>query len=102
MCNNVTKSVVDNSVLWHNRLGHPCHASLSGVLKTLHLSIVSSIPFCDSCKLGKMHQTNFPSFIHNTIGAFDVIHMDVWVPTSIVSMDGCKFVLLLLMILHFN
>lgn len=40
-----------------------------------------------------MHQKTFPTVIHTTIVAFELLHLDVWGLASCVSLDGCKYFL---------
>lgn len=87
-CNKVASS--NKSLLWHMRLGHPCHATLCNVLKLLNPAISVDKHFCEACKLGKMHQQSFHSVPHFTTAPFALIHMDVWGPSSTVSTEGYK------------
>lgn len=94
-CNVVNKEGMQNkAILWHHRLGHPCVASLGRVLRNLNVPVSADhLLFCEACKLGKMHQKHFASIIHNIVSSFDLLHMDVWGPSSITSLDGYRYYL---------
>lgn len=63
--------VSEQTRLCHNRLGHPCDATLKSVLHTLNIHVVIKLDtFCDDCKLGKMHQKSFVSVTHTTSAPF--------------------------------
>ncbi|KAL5790688.1 hypothetical protein ACOSQ2_005576 [Xanthoceras sorbifolium] len=57
---NVALAAKTNSSLWHAKLGHPSRLVLSKVLNSMNFNVnVSALPFCDSCKLGKLHKLPF-------------------------------------------
>lgn len=95
-CNNVSDSVVNKHMTWHSRLGHPCASTISTVLNTLKIPVKSyAIAFCDACKLGKLHQMSFHSVVHLATAPFQIIHADVWGPSSTLSMDGYRYYLVI-------
>lgn len=96
-CNVVSTSVVNNNhMLWHNRLGHPSLVTLTHVLRSLNVSVGNGpVEFCESCRMGKMHQKHFPSVTHSTTRVLELVHMDLWGPTSIPSIEGFKYLLVL-------
>ena len=69
------------SLLWHNRLGHPCakvlHSAMSS-FPSVKVSYVSDIfSKCTSCISAKMHKTPFPTHVSNTEYPFQLVHSDV-------------------------
>ncbi|KAL5804239.1 hypothetical protein ACOSQ3_031039 [Xanthoceras sorbifolium] len=85
-----TQSIVAN--LWHVKLGHPSSSILQNILQSLHLPLkMSSIKFCEACKLGKHHQLPFP--ISKTVYTkpFELIHTDLWGPAPMISSTGHRY-----------
>lgn len=83
-------------MLWHYRLGHPISLTVANVLKDLYIPVKSSnVEFCDSCRMGKMHQRNFVSVTHSSKEPIYVIHTDVWGPASVSSIEGYKYYLVM-------
>lgn len=81
------KSSVVN--MWHHRLGHPTQAILSEMLNTIHVPhFNSTLSFCTACQYGKLHQFHFPSSLPKTIKPFQLVHFDVWGPSSHISLEG--------------
>ena len=81
------------SDLWHFRLGHPSHAKLSLLNKTVPGLTVNKSHCCDICHLAKQKRLSFPSSTHVSNAIFDLIHCDLWGPFSIPTIDGYKFFL---------
>ncbi|TQE01264.1 hypothetical protein C1H46_013171 [Malus baccata] len=79
--------------LWHQRLGHPSNIVTSAMLKQSHIPMsldhVSSI--CTSCLEGKFAKLPFLFPANKTVHPLEVIHSDVWGPSSTVSIEGYKF-----------
>ena len=76
-CNNV----LDLSMVWHRRLGHPNTQILSHVLNfdlpgNKDRSFLSLE--CDSCKLSKSKTLLLPLCASRASHCFDLIHSDVW------------------------
>jgi hypothetical protein len=90
----LTASLKDpSSDIWHYRLGHLSHSRLS-LLHSLVPSIsVDSNKICNVCPLAKQHRLPFP--VSNTISqcSFDLVHVDIWGPFSIQSINGSRFFL---------
>lgn len=73
-------------MLRHKRLGHPYHVTTSHVLKQLRIHVHVS-----DDKLGKMHQKYFASVLHSTTIPFEIVHTNIWGPSSTVSVEGFKY-----------
>lgn len=57
----------------------------------------SSMPFCDSCVLGKQHKVKFPALASPNVSAcsdiLEYLHADVWGPASVPSQGGNRYFL---------
>ena len=66
--------VLDKSVLWHARLGHPHSRALNLLLPDISFKNDG----CEACILGKHCKTVFPKSSTIYENCFDLIHSDVW------------------------
>ncbi|CAA7046908.1 unnamed protein product [Microthlaspi erraticum] len=92
---NLCGSLLDDGLLWHQRLGHPFPAKLqhlSGILH-LHKAASSVSPHCSICPLAKQKRLSFPSNSRLSKAPFDLVHLDVWGPFSVESIEGYKYFL---------
>ncbi|KAL2243648.1 UNVERIFIED_CONTAM: Retrovirus-related Pol polyprotein from transposon RE1 [Sesamum indicum] len=82
---------IENSNLWHYRLGH---AGMD-VMKRLHLCNNEQINqlICEICPLAKQHRLPFPHSDSKTKSPFELIHVDVWGPHREYSISHCTFML---------
>ena len=81
--------------LWHSRLGHPSDLKLQ--------SLSNVFPFLQNCCTKQC--TVYPLAKHNRLpflfnnnmcdSPFDLVHMDIWVPFSIHTLDGYRYFLTL-------
>ena len=79
--------------LWHYRLGHLSDERLR-VLRTQYPFISSEkIHLCDICNRVKQKKLPFTLSTSKTTTLFYLIHMDIWGPCSINSMQGFKYFL---------
>ncbi len=46
---------------------------------------------CEACQLGKQEKCPFLHDKHVSRNLLELVHSDVWCPTKIVSMGGCRF-----------
>ena len=80
---------------WHKKLGHPNSVVLSHLLKNGFLSNKITIPGssfnCSVCKLAKSKTLLFPSIAHHADKCFDIIHIDVWGISPILSHAKYKY-----------
>ena len=69
------------TLLWHNRLGHPCAKVLHSAMSpypSVKLSFVSDIcSKCTSCISAKMHKLPFHKHVSSTEYPFQLVHLDV-------------------------
>jgi len=74
---------------WHAKLGHPSFHILKMVLNKINIHCSSStLSFCDSCKVGKLHQLPFTDCSITAIQPFELIYSDLWGPSLAVSIEG--------------
>ena len=74
--------------LRHSRLGHPSNMkvhSLSHVLPFLQKCCTKD---CNICPLAKQKRLPFPFDNKKSDTPFDLVHMDVWGPFSVLTSDG--------------
>ncbi|XP_035832785.1 uncharacterized protein LOC110877381 [Helianthus annuus] len=95
-CGNSFNSVIacfnkaETIKLWHSRLGHPADQALN----VLNLkSDKANIDPCEVCHKAKQHRVPFPLSEHKTSRVGDLIHLDVWGPYKVSSIEGFKYFL---------
>lgn len=77
---------------WHARLGHPSFSVLQFILNKIHiLCSSSSISFCDSSKIGKLHQLPFSNCKITTKKPLEFIYSNLWGPSLIVSTERYRY-----------
>jgi transposase InsO family protein len=87
ICKNATSLAV-----WHSHLGHPYNRVLQHVLTShLHQRVPSKFSFCKHCVQGKMTQLPFPHSTSTTHFPLELVHSDVWGPSSITSINGTRY-----------
>lgn len=73
--------------MWHKRLGHPSTQVLK-VLKLVHNNKDSEVLYrCSICPLAKQTRLVFPISSSRSSASFVVVHMDVWGPYKVPTMD---------------
>ncbi|GJQ91096.1 retrovirus-related pol polyprotein from transposon TNT 1-94 [Tanacetum coccineum] len=86
-------TVVDNSTLWHRRLGH---ANMRLIKSLLSKELVRNLPklkynkhFCDACKIGKKaHASHKAKNMVSSKRSLELLHMDLFGPSAIKSYRG--------------
>ena len=81
------------SNLWHQRLGHPSHAPLQFLSKTIPHIMIDSAHVCDVCHLAKQTCLPFPHSSIKFTAPFDLIHCDIWGPHKILVHSGARYFL---------
>ena len=87
-----TVSSIPSLALWHAQLGHASSSRVQQLASRGLLGSVSTENFdCISCQLGK--QPTFPFSTSKSISTdiFDLIHSDVWRPSSVSSIGGSRY-----------
>ncbi|KAJ0909110.1 putative RNA-directed DNA polymerase [Helianthus annuus] len=83
---------LNNSSLWHSRLGHPADQVLSILKDDLGVGSVEKNS-CEICHRAKQVRVPFPLSEYKTKSIGDIIHLDVWGPYKVTSRDGFKYFL---------
>ncbi|GJQ91537.1 ribonuclease H-like domain-containing protein [Tanacetum coccineum] len=91
-------TVVDNSTLWHRRLGH---ANMRLIQSLSSKELVRNLPklkydkhFCDACKIGKQaHTSHKAKNMVSTKRCLELLHMDLFGPSAIKSYGGNLYTL---------
>ncbi|KAG7544005.1 Zinc finger CCHC-type [Arabidopsis thaliana x Arabidopsis arenosa] len=80
--------------LWHQRLGHPSSDKLKVLSGTLSMSKNSVLQsHCSICPLAKQKRLSFESNNNQSSLPFELIHLDVWGPFSVESVEGYRYFL---------
>jgi hypothetical protein len=90
-------AVVNNSHVWHKKLGHSNSIVLTYLMKHSYLgnknlfwpSTMSSD--CGSCKLGKSKSLPFPSHGSQASACFEIIHTTIWGISPVISHAWYKY-----------
>ncbi|KAM5552956.1 hypothetical protein ABKV19_025277 [Rosa sericea] len=85
-----TTDDADTTRLWHMRLGHAGEKAMQGLVKQglLKGAKTCKLEFCEHCVLGKQTRVKFGTAVHQTKGALDYVHTDVWGPTKTAFLGG--------------
>lgn len=84
-----TKFQAASDETWHQHLGHP-QAAVVAHLRQSDLTKVTAnkaTSLCDSCQLGKISKLPFLSSSSKTTVAFEKIHIDLWGPAPVTSVN---------------
>ncbi|GKE08777.1 putative ribonuclease H-like domain-containing protein [Tanacetum coccineum] len=93
----VTKATLDESMLWHRRLGHINFKNINKLVKD---NLVRGLPTkhfkndqtCVACLKGKQHKASCKSKIQNSISQpLFMLHMDLFGPTFVSSLMHKKY-----------
>ncbi|GJR53809.1 putative ribonuclease H-like domain-containing protein [Tanacetum coccineum] len=95
----VAKATLDESMLWHRRLGHVNFKTINKLVKD---NLVKGLPIkhfendqtCVACLKGKQHKASCKSKIQNSITQpLFMLHMDLFGPTFVSSLMNKKYCL---------
>ncbi|GKC29243.1 putative ribonuclease H-like domain-containing protein [Tanacetum coccineum] len=95
----VAKATLDESILWHRRLGHINFKTINKLVKD---NLVRGLPAkrfendqtCSACIKGKQHKASCKSKIQNSITQpLFMLHMDLFGPTFVSSLMNKKYCL---------
>ncbi|XP_019227530.1 PREDICTED: uncharacterized protein LOC109208834 [Nicotiana attenuata] len=90
----ISKETNSNDIeLWHRRLGHVSATVLKKLFSTNAQDISAKIDLCTKCPCAKQTRQPFPISSIKTTASFELVHMDVWGPYKIPTMDGNRFFL---------
>ncbi|GJR41256.1 retrovirus-related pol polyprotein from transposon TNT 1-94 [Tanacetum coccineum] len=78
--------------VWHKRMGHISKAGLHELERreVLGKKGLGKLEFCKNCVLGKSTRVSFGQGQHKTGGVIDYVHADLWGPSRVESMSGCR------------
>ena len=94
-------SQIDESFLWHRRMGHPNFENLvkisqKGVVRNLPNIIKPPNHVCRHCLHGKQMRTSFKIKEHTTSQPLEIIHIDICGPTRTKGFQGEYYFMLLI------
>ena len=85
-------SSIPSLTLWHARLGHASSSRVQELASRGLLGSVSTENFdCVSCQLGKQPALPFNTSESIFTDSFDLIHSDIWGPSSVSSIGGSRY-----------
>ena len=85
-------SFIPSLALCHAGLGHASFSRVQQLVSRGLLGSVSTENFdCVSCQLGKQSALPFNTSESISIDIFDLIHSDVWGPSSVSSIGGSRY-----------
>ena len=85
-------SSIPSLALWHARLSHVSSSQVQQLASRGLLGSVSTENFdCVSCQLGKQSVLPFNSNESISTDIFDLIHSDVWGPSSVSNIGGSRY-----------
>nr|GFA06100.1 zinc finger, CCHC-type [Tanacetum cinerariifolium] len=81
--------------VWQKRLGHISKAGFHELEKreVLRNKGLGKLEFCKHCVLGKSTRGSFDRGHHTTEGVIDYVHADLWCPSQVELMSGCRYFL---------
>ena len=83
----------NNTILWHNRLGHPASNVITQVMRSCNLNFSNFFDLCSSCQLAKSHRLPFVLSESKAIKPFDLVYFDLWGPFLVLSVIGARYFL---------
>ena len=87
-----TVSLIHSLALWHARLGHASSSRVQQLASRGLLGSVSTENFdCILCQLGKQPALPFNTTESISTDIFDLIHSNVWGPSSVSSISGSQY-----------
>ena len=89
----IMSCTIEPSNIWHLRMGHPSDERLK-LLQTYYPNTHTDKNYvCDTCHQAKQKKLSFFPSNTKTVQSFELLHIDIWGPCSVVSMLGYKFFL---------
>lgn len=80
--------------VWHKRLSHPCEKTMKYMFKTLNLNFyMYDLSFYENCHFGKHKHSHFLISNIRVSKFLELVHSNLWGPTSIISREGFKYCL---------
>ncbi|KAJ9538685.1 hypothetical protein OSB04_031418 [Centaurea solstitialis] len=97
----LSKATFNQNVLWHRRLSHLNYATINQLAKAGLVIGLPSLKFtkeqlCSACKMGKIKKSSHKLKVeHNTSKPLQLLHMDLCGPMRVQSINGRKYVLVI-------
>ncbi|GJT33479.1 putative ribonuclease H-like domain-containing protein [Tanacetum coccineum] len=88
----IVKAIIDESNLWHRRLGHTNFKNMNklvrgNLVRGLPLKFFKNDHFCVACQKGKKHKASYKAKLVNSIRKpLHMLHMDLFGPTNVKSL----------------
>ncbi|KAJ9565746.1 hypothetical protein OSB04_001712 [Centaurea solstitialis] len=95
------RSNLYTNVLWHRRLSHLNYATINQLAKAGLVTGLPSLRFtkeqlCSACEMGKIKKSSHKLKVeHNTCKPLQLLHMDLCGPMRVQSINGRKYVLVI-------
>ncbi|KAJ9536815.1 hypothetical protein OSB04_un000039 [Centaurea solstitialis] len=97
----LSKAPFNQNVLWHRRLSHLNYATINQLAKAGLVTGLPSLKFtkeqlCSACEMGKIKKSSHKLKVeHNTSKPLQLLHMDLCGPMRVQSINGRKYVLVI-------
>ncbi|KAJ9560782.1 hypothetical protein OSB04_005942 [Centaurea solstitialis] len=97
----LSKATFNQNVLWHRRLSHLNYATINQLAKTGLVTGLPSLRFtkeqlCSACEMGKIKKSSHKLKVElNTSKPLQLLHMDLCGPMRVQSINGRKYVLVI-------
>ncbi|KAJ9561035.1 LOW QUALITY PROTEIN: hypothetical protein OSB04_006195 [Centaurea solstitialis] len=98
----LSKAYFNQNVLWHRRLSHLNYATINQLAKAGLVTGLPSLRFtkeqlCSACEMGKIKKSSHKLKVeHNTSKPLQLLHMDLCGPMRVQSINGRKYVLVIM------
>ncbi|XP_052477253.1 uncharacterized protein LOC128032616 [Gossypium raimondii] len=89
----VTAVSTSSPDLWHHHLGHISDSRLKLLTDSIPSLTLFDNSACKTCHFAKHKKLSFPVSQTRSNNIFDLIHVDIWGPNSIVSLHGHRYFL---------
>lgn len=91
---NINSVTINNSYLWHQRLGHPCNDTIFHINKKFPIpTSLKPPPLMMLVYMLNKDDFLLPHSTTNFENPFDLIHVDIWGPISTPFMQGHRYFL---------
>ncbi|GAU46782.1 hypothetical protein TSUD_351810 [Trifolium subterraneum] len=84
---------IPKQALWHFRLGHLSHARLLLMQSSFPFVTIDEHAVCDICHLARHKKLTYKLSVNKASHCGELIHFDIWGPTSIHSIHGHRYFL---------
>ncbi|GJV16507.1 putative ribonuclease H-like domain-containing protein [Tanacetum coccineum] len=98
----IAKATIDESNLWHRRLGHTNFKNMNklmrgNLVRGLPLKIFKNDHSCVTCQNGKQHKASYKAKLVNSISKpLHMLHMNLFSPTNVKSLKKKSYCLVVI------